>query len=147
MNIKLVDRELILGLIVSIIGLFMYTEASKLNDQASIFPKVILGIIILLSVLLLIQGIRKSIKNKYIQSSNKNMHLNDFKVPFFIFMLILIYVVLLDKMGFYISTAIFIPGIMIFYKNKNMIKIITTTVGTILFIHFLFVVQLKLFLP
>ncbi|SCZ79511.1 tripartite tricarboxylate transporter TctB family protein [Acidaminobacter hydrogenoformans] len=134
MNIRLIDRDVLIGLCATIIGLFMYNEADKLNAQASIFPKVILGIFIILSVLLLFQGIRKSIKNKYVQSSNTKMSISDLKIPFIMFLFILLYVILLDKLGFYISTAIFIPIVMLFYKDNNMIKIITTTFGTILFI-------------
>lgn len=132
------------GGILAFIGLYFFIEASKFTEQASTFPKIVLGTFIMLSLMLVVEGL---VKSKKLNMHSDAIKFEEIKIPLVIFTFITLYVIALNLIGFYISTLIFIPSIMLFYKQRKKIIIACSTIGVVLFIHLLFVVQLKLMLP
>jgi len=130
-------RDSIVGLFLVLVGGFFYHQAAGFSSQAAVFPKIILAVFIALAFLMFVVNLKKPVEHE-------NTVL---KYPMAIYGIILVYTVLLNLVGFYIATAIFIPGTMLFYKNFKVHKIALATIGTIVFIHLLFVMKLKLMLP
>jgi putative tricarboxylic transport membrane protein len=144
MKTSKLNADVIVGIILMLAGAYFYSLALKMNPNAAIFPKIVIGAFILLSFGMTIQGF---IRGKNGDENVSSIKLSELKIPLLIFVFITGYVVALEFVGFYVATAIFIPIVAGFYKNKKPICIIATTLGMIGFIHLLFVVQLKLVLP
>lgn len=144
MKTSKLNADVIVGVILMLAGAYFYLLASKMNLEAAIFPKIILGTFILLSLAMTVQGF---IRGKKGDENVTSIKFSELKIPLLIFIFITGYVVALEFLGFCSATAIFIPAVAMFYKNKKPIHIIATTAGMIGFLYLLFVVQLKLMLP
>ncbi len=130
-------KDSIVGLFLVLVGGFFYQQTAGFNSQAAVFPKIILAVFIALAFLMFVINLKKPVEHQ----STVLVY------PMAIYAIILVYTILLNLVGFYIATAIFIPGMMLFYKNFKVHKIVLATIGTIVFIHLLFVMKLKLMLP
>ena len=138
------NADVIVGILLMVTGAYFYSLALKMNSDAAVFPKIVIGAFILLSLAMTVQGF---LRGKNGNDNVSSITFSELKIPLLIFVFIIGYVVALEFAGFYIATALFIPIVAVIYKNKKPIQIIATTVGMIGFIHLLFVEQLKLLLP
>lgn len=139
-----INIDLIVGVLFVLVGTYFFWLTLEMNPKAAVFPKIVIGAFILLSLAMAIQAYSRE---KHGSKSVSTLLSSEIKIPLLIFALVTGYVIALDFLGFYISTFLFIPLIAGFYKNKKILQVIATTVGVIGFIHILFVVQLKLTLP
>lgn len=139
---KKIDQDIYVGIFLFIVGSFFFYNSYDLRDNTARFPKIILIAFLVLALLSIISGIIKTKKNNSEEKEKK-----DIKIPLLVFVFITLYVVLLDFIGFIIATLIFIPGVMLFYRNKKILQYAGCTLGTILFIYLLFNTVLKLQLP
>lgn len=139
---KKIDQDIYVGIFLFIIGSFFFYNTYDLRDNTARFPKIILISFLILALFSIILGIIKTKKNNSEEKEKK-----DIKIPLLIFVFITIYIILLNFIGFIIATLIFIPGVMLFYRNKKIVQYIGCTLGTILFIYLLFNTILKLQLP
>ena len=55
------------------------------------------------------------------------------------FLLTVVYTIAIKFINFFISTAVFVPIIMLLFDDKNVRNIILTTVGVELFVYIVFV--------
>ena len=85
------------------------------------------------------RGINVSIKNIFSWEENK--------LPLLGYALIVVYILLIDVLGFFVSTTIFMVGYMLFLKMRKPLTLMLVTLGVDVFVYFLFVMQLKLNLP
>jgi 4-amino-4-deoxy-L-arabinose transferase-like glycosyltransferase len=132
-----------------VLGIFLYHDVNKLIPAAALFPKIMLVTFIFFISLTLINGIRESIKSTKEQDfeSGRLLRWVENKMPYCVYAIILSYVVLLKMAGFFLATGLFIPTLMLFYKNRSKLKIFSVTVGTLLFVYVVFVCILKATLP
>jgi len=136
--------DLAVGVILVLVGSYFFWLASKMNPMSAVFPQIVIGAFIILSLGMAIQGYYRGKRGS---ENDSKLSFSEIKIPLLIFALVTGYVVALEYAGFYIATFLFIPIVAGFYKNNKPLQIIATTVGVISFIHLLFVVQLKLMLP
>jgi len=141
------NKDVYAGSVIALAGIFFFSETNKMNPDSVLFPKIVIAAFIILALAMVIEGVRKSKKNAFENKEKQIMTLAQIKIPLIIFLFITAYVIGLKLVGFYISTLIFIPAIILFYKNKNIVVILFSTIGTVVFLHFLIVVELKLMLP
>ncbi|WP_449537551.1 tripartite tricarboxylate transporter TctB family protein [Ferdinandcohnia sp. Marseille-Q9671] len=97
-------------------------------------PKMYSGILTLLSIILLIQGIRE-IRNK--KTETQTIYEN-FGLVVGIMALSVIYIFLIPYLGFYLVSAIFIILFLLLSRVKKIITIILVSVGTNLFVFLFF---------
>lgn len=129
-----------LGIVLLLIGTFFLKQSFQLRESTSLFPKIILSLFILLSIILIVTSLLSEVKDS-------DFKVSEIKYPMVIFILCICYVVGLQMIGFIITTLIFIPAVMLFYRNNKKILYIGCTLGTILFMYTLFNIVLKLQLP
>ena len=147
MKIMNLNKDVYAGIILTIAGFFFFSETNKMNPQSALFPKIVIVAFIIFAVVMSIEGLKKSKKNISENIEDPKITLNGIKIPMTVFLFITAYVIGLKFIGFYISTLLFMPALMLFYKNRNIGVLIGSTLGTIIFLHLLIVVKLKLMLP
>ncbi len=143
MNTSRLGTDFYAGIFLTLLGSVFLFLASELSAEAVIFPRIILVTFVILAIGMTVQGYLNSKRG----SGAKLLHLEGLKIPMLMFAFITAYVVVMDFLGFYIATAAFIPGVALFYRNRNPVHLIATVVGMLGFIHLLFVVQLNLVIP
>jgi len=132
------------GTFLTVLGGVFYSLTLEMSPEAALFPKIVLGTFILLSLGMTIRGYMHFKKTG---EAKNPLAFAGLRIPLLIFAFITLYVVALDFVGFCLATAAFIPGVALFYKNKKPLHILAATVCLIGFIYLLFVVQLNLVLP
>ena len=145
LNIKNFHPNIYIGIVLIVLSGFFYNMANQfVNQAAAIWPKGVLICIIALSALLIAQGITLTAKR------NDNKASNNFKsilVPLLTIVLIAIYAILMNFIGFFASTAFFCPLGMFALGQRNWKAIIGVTLGLDVFVYVLFVTQLQLQMP
>jgi hypothetical protein len=142
-----INIDVFIGIALTIAAIFFFTETLKINPGAAKFPRAVYGLFIAMSVLLTINGIRKTLKPSYASKNDFNFNFRVMGAPLAVFGIVAIYMALMYFTGFFISTAIFVPVFMLFYGIKNIRTILITDIALNLFVYILFVQLLRVTLP
>jgi hypothetical protein len=143
-EMKRLPADVYAGILFSLLGGGFYILAQDLTPEAAVFPKLTIGTFIILSIAMTIESLVNLKNNK---RAKQQLTFKEIKIPLIVFIFITVYVTAMKYLGFCLATIAFIPGIALFYGNRQIFHIITTTVCLVGFIYLLFVVQLKLALP
>jgi hypothetical protein len=108
------------------------------------FPRYTLYLLLFLGLLLTAKGYKNSEKVFNFTGFN----LENYKKPITILIMTLIYIIIIGKIGFFISTAIFLI-VSCFYLGgrKNIVKVLLVSSGTLIILYFVFIYWLGLLLP
>ncbi len=124
--------------------------------QSAVFPRFFLVGLLLFSLIILAGGIRKTKLLKAaddkgncgkLQGKEKNITFDELKNPLVGLAFIIAYIALINILGFFVSTALFLASLMLKLKIKNYLLVALTTIGVTAFVYVLFVSQLKLIMP
>lgn len=103
------------------------------SQSHTIMPKIILGVLVILAIVLLIQGLMKAKKENRLFFDFKDKHFfieNYDKLKIFgTIALLLLYVLSMNILGFIISSIIFISLFNILYAGKKEPKSIAISIG------------------
>lgn len=137
-------QDLVIGIITVALGVFLWiqTVVEKMEPQSESFSRFVLGIFILLGVILIVISLINAKK-----PAGKEVTLKEFVNPMIMFAIIVVYVLMLNVLGFFPATLLFMPAAMIYMGYKRPIPMICVTIGMNLFIWVLFVYSLKVRLP
>ena len=142
-----INIDVFIGIALTVLSGFFFYETVKMHPVAARFPKVVFGLFIIMSVLLTILGIRKTLKPELALKSDFQLNLLVIRAPLAVFGIICGYMVLMYFTGFFISTLVFIPVFMIYYGVKSIRTIVLTNVFLNLFVYLVFVKLLKVVMP
>ncbi|WP_077214898.1 tripartite tricarboxylate transporter TctB family protein [Bacillus dakarensis] len=140
MSLKLDD---FIGIIVIILSAFLYFLTNDLPEQSAFFPKYLIILFGVLGVILFFQ----SFKNKREQSKESSFSMKNLKDPSKALGLLIVYVILINLIGFFIATTMFVVVFMVVFKEKSFKKVVLTAVLLDAFLYVLFVYQLNVPLP
>lgn len=146
---RVIHQDVYISALLMILGGYLFYLTAKMKPEAARFPRVALGVFMILMVWTLIDGVRKSVKASR-DPEKKDVRLlkwEQSKMPFALFGITVVYAVGLDFLGFFLSTAIFIPVVMLFFRCRNVKLIAGVTIGALVFVYLMFVVFLKAALP
>ena len=142
MSQRAVDRIIVLAL-VFMSGSF-YVISESFPPGADTFPKVMLGIIFILSLILLGGSFRKKTEEA---SENVKGNLLIAVRPYLTVFFCAIYVIGVQFIGFFVSTFIFGTILMIYLGVKNYLTILISLISLLVAIYLLFVLELHVPLP
>ena len=146
-NKKKLHYDVYIGIIMLIFGLFFRTQTSVMPEQAAIYPNIILEVICVLSAGVLISGIMKT-KNAYQKGEvPASFTWNQLKSPMAIAVIIFAYLLLMSRIGFYVSTAAFVAVSMFFFGERSVKRICLVTAGVIVALYIIFSLLLGVILP
>lgn len=141
---KKIQDNVYIGVILLLFSSFFFSETFKMKEGTARFPRIILGIFVFLSICLIIKGIIETKKGKTVV---RGLPLKVIDYPFAVFFIIVIYTALINFIGFFPSTVLFVPCLMYFYRVRQWKTILLTTAGINVFIYVLFVMELNVTLP
>jgi len=137
-------QNLVIGLVVIAIGLFGVYNAMGMPDGTRPYTLVVTGIFTLLGLLL---------AGNAIVYRNKPAHdcgvvtAKEMINPMIAFLMILVYTLLIPRVGFFVTSAVFMLIMMVWMGYRKPVPMVLTTGIMLGFIYFLFVVQLNVPLP
>ena len=135
-------QDLVIGLIVVAIGVAMFIGTKDFPDVTQLYSRIVLIIFTVIGAVLVLTSLINAKK-----PGGEEVSVKEFVNPLIIFAIVVAYVVLIDLVGFFVSSALFMPACMLFMGYKKPLPMILTTIGMLAFIYILFVVQLKVRLP
>ena len=127
------------------LAIVFYVDSLKLPDAAASLPRILAGIIILLSFAMFIEAWYNERKNRKVQQgSNEPIH--GFRV--FVFAaLIALYVILIKPLGYFVVTPLFLIVALSYLKATQLWKSVLIALGFTFFCYMLFVWFLNLPIP
>lgn len=146
-KLKRLNRDVYIGLGLIAFSVFFLMESAKMHPGAAEFPKIILGVFLMLSGFLVVNGLLNTWKPERLKKSDKPIALAELKSPVVIAVLSLAYVAAIDLIGFFIATTVFVPAFMFFFGVRKLAPILIVTASIDLFIYVLFTKLLSVYLP
>ena len=122
------NADVILSTLLYIISGFFLISSTSLSKGSEVFPRVIAVLLIVMSTANLINAIRKKPKYEFKNISR----------AFKIFSVVVIYSVVIDIVGFFTSTFIFVFSIMFLLKYRKTKYLIIIPIGVVIFTYFVF---------
>lgn len=135
------DRFLTIGLFV--LEAFYFFLIKQLPPKAARYPQFVLSLMLFLTILLAINTF--IIKPKNVEEEDKFKG-NLFKQFFFVIAISVVYVILIDIIGFFVSTAIYLFVTMVVLKSNVKWSIVVSILFPI-FLYLVFVSFLKVPVP
>ena len=144
MKLRNIHANVWIGGVLIILSAIFYGMAGKfVNPSAAVWPRAVLVGIIILSALLVLNGVKQTAAH----ADPGLIPLDIIKGPMAALLVIVVYAVLMQFTGYFVSTAIFLPFGMFALGQRNWKAILGVTVGLELFVYVLFVMQLQLRMP
>ena len=144
MKLRNIHANVWIGGVLIILSAIFYGMAGKfVNPSAAVWPRAVLVGIIILSALLVLNGVKQTAAH----ADPGLIPLDIIKGPMAALLVIVVYAVLMKFTGYFVSTAIFLPFGMFALGQRNWKAILGVTVGLELFVYVLFVMQLQLRMP
>lgn len=146
-NKKILHHDVYIGIIMLIFGLFFRTQTINMPEQAASYPNIILNLICLLSAGVIITGIRKT-KKAYQQGEvPATFTWPQLKAPMSVAAIVFAYLLLMWKLGFYVSTTLFVAGCMVYFGERSAKRVCIVTGGFIIVLYILFSKMLGVIMP
>ena len=139
MEVKKNNTDVTIGIVIIIFSVLMMLPTRDMPDGAELFPRIILTCFIILGCLNIIAGLKKG---KVIRNQKNNI-----KNILITITAVLAYVLMIQFIGFFVSTVLFIVGFLYCFGQKKKSVIIFCIIGVCLFVYLLFIMQLNLTLP
>ena len=137
MNKKPIHQDVFIGLFCVGLCVLFYAMNMNLPSDAALMPKLLIGMMSIMSLLIIGQGLKKS---KDPETAQKKLLVwSDFKVPMITWGIVALYVALFYFVGYFVATAVIIPLLMLYMKQTNWKLIVAIDVGYLLVIYFAFV--------
>lgn len=106
----------------------------------AVMPRIYAAILFILGGIVVVQGLMA--KKREEEENEKTLGYAVISMVF-----VLVFLILIPVIGFYISTALLVVGLLLFSKVRNYILLISVPVGTVLFIYVCFEKLLKVAIP
>lgn len=125
-------QDFYIGIIALIFCAFVFYLNVGLRGNAGTMPLLLDALLAVFSVIILVNGIRKS-------SDKKFLTLEILKYPFIAWCLIGVYVLLFWLTGYLVSSAIMIISLMLFMRQRNFKIMLSIAAVYLLLVYFVFI--------
>lgn len=151
-------KDIINGIFLFVLMVFLYFQANLIDGEsrsgldALLLPKIIIGFVALLSLILIIQGFVKYRQKKTGKSTfSFKASLKKYQEVLIVFVSFGIYVLLLNPLGFILATLFLLFTLTAFIVKPRSIKrwivLSIYNISFTLFIYYVFTVVLRVMLP
>lgn len=142
---KFISSDIFLGVFCSIFSVIFLVQSLQFPDKVGFFPSFVLTLMLIFSLTVMCHGIYKTVQVRKGVADYANAELKKF--PFVVLGTIVVYVFCMQKIGFFVSTAVFLPCEMLLFGQRKVLPIVITTIFLLVFLYFIFVVQLNVYMP
>ncbi len=140
-----ISNDVWIGGFLTILAMIFLIQALKFPGESRYFPSAMLIALLITSLGVMGLGIWKTIRMRTGKADYTNPELR--KKPFLIFLSIVVYVFCIDKIGFFITSAVYLPCEMLLFGQRNGKVILLSTVICLACLYFVFVGQLHIHMP
>ena len=128
------------------LSLLFIIQSFKLTDSAALMPRMLAVLIILLSVVMVLQGLAA---RRNMIAAGRREEIPSINVPLVTLFLIFIvgYVALIEVLGYFVATPLFIIGTYLFLKAMKLQNAILVAAGFCALVYGVFVTVLHLPVP
>jgi len=133
-----IHQDVYIGFFCLALCLLIFVLNMGLPADAAMMPRLLDGMLVVLSVLIIYHGLRKS-KLPADQQEKKGLTWDDLKIPLITWGLVAVYVLLFYLTGYFIATGIMIIVMMRFMKQTSWPLILGIDAAYLLLIYFVFV--------
>ncbi|WP_025640395.1 tripartite tricarboxylate transporter TctB family protein [Schnuerera ultunensis] len=146
----------IAGILAIAFSLVFFFNSFQLPKEAVKLPRILVGLIILLSIGIMIEGyLRERRDTKTTKAADENNEEDEenklgpinYKRAIIFTIMIATYIFLLEPVGYFIVTPVYIISTYLFLKATKVKNMIIISVAFTAFVYFVFVVFLKLPIP
>ena len=137
-------QNLVIGLVVAAVGIFGISQALGMPDGTRPYTLVVTGIFTVLGLLLSANAV--IYRNKPAHDCGV-VTVKEMINPMIAFVMVAVYTLLIPKVGFFVTSAVFMLIFMVWMGYRKPIPMVLTTVGMMGFIWYLFVYSLNVPLP
>ena len=142
---KSVHYDVFVGGLLLLLGVTLFVLAIDMPTVPRRFPILVASFISVIAITILISGIRNSRNPETV--NEKAIDWGTAKYPLGFFGILTVYVILIQFIGFFVATSLFLPATMYFMGVRSWKKIVISILCTNAFVWMLFVWQLKIQLP
>ena len=141
MEKKQIHRDVFVGFFCLALCLLIYLMNNSLPADAAMMPKLLDGMLVVLSILIIYHGLRKS--RLPVEERGKALTWDDWKIPLITWGLVVVYVALFWATGYLIATGIMLIVLMRFMKQTSWPVILGIDVVYLLIMYFVFAKMLN----
>ena len=143
MEKKKLHQDMFVGIGALIFVAWVMFLNRKLPVGSALMPMLLCGLLAVLGVLIIFQGLKKSSSGKP-EDMKQLLNEDVLKVPLIAWLFVLGYVLLFFAVGYFIATGVMLIALMRYMKRTDWKMIIAITVIYLLFMYFVFVKQFGL---
>lgn len=149
---KYLHQDVVSGLVLVAICAILYPLTSGFSGEAAIWPRGVLLLLAALGVLISVKGVRRAAEERRGEGAadeeeEETLTPSLLKTPIALLLVVVIYAALLEIIGFFPSTVLFLGGYLWYGGVRDWRVLGGVVVGLNLFVYLLFVVQLNVPLP
>lgn len=142
---KFISSDIFLGFLCAVFAAIFLIQALQFPENVGFFPSIVLILMLAFSLAVIGIGVYKTAQVRKEKADYTNAELK--KRPFIVLGTIAIYVLCMQKIGFFVSTAVYLPCAMLLFGQRKVLPIILSTIGVLVFIYLVFVLQLDIYMP
>lgn len=136
-----IHSDVYVGIFLEALCAFFFFYGKKLPKDAKAFPYIVLFLIAVLSVFVIIEGIRKT-REANGGKAVKDINWKTIRYPLLTLAVSVVYYFLFRYTGYFIATPILLAGLMLIFGIRNWKPLVFITVGYLVFTYIIFVWQL-----
>lgn len=143
---KTLHSDMLIGLAMFIFSIIFLILSAQMPSDPALFPKLILTILIIFSILIIWSGVAKT----WAAEKQGVKHTPIFKHtrgPLVTFIALCLYIALINILGFFAASSIIAIFFMIYFGVRSYIQVMLVLIIMNTFIYLLFVWQLRIALP
>lgn len=149
---RYLHQDVIAGLVLVAICAIMYPLTYGFTGEAATWPRGILVLLAALGVLISVKGVRRAADDSRGEGTagegdEETLTPSLLKTPIALLLVVVVYAALLEIIGFFPSTILFLGGYLWYGGVRDWRVLGGVVVGLNLFVYLLFVVQLNVQLP
>ena len=139
---KQLHQDVFIGFICLAISLLVFALNTNLPSDAAMMPRLLGGMLTVLSILIIYHGLRKS-KLPVEEQGPKALTVDALKIPLITWGFVVLYYILFHVAGYFVATGIMIIALMRFMKRTSWPVIIAIDAVYLLVMYFAFVRMLN----
>lgn len=132
------DVWISLGLFAFIGFVYYETTLFKQADKTAVYPRILLGVLAALTIILLIGGIRKSTP-----TNDEKIKWGDMKMSLISAAIITVYELVFITLGYFVATPLFLLSLFTYLKQRNWKIMIAVIAVYLILVYLIFVMLLK----
>ncbi|WP_180994066.1 tripartite tricarboxylate transporter TctB family protein [Bacillus sp. Marseille-P3661] len=147
-----VHHDVFIGIVIILLSIVLYTKTFEFIGEAALFPRALLILFAIFAVYLIYNGLKKTKQMRegvevIYDGEEEQLTFSLIASPMCTLGIVIVYVALINIIGFFPSTILFIISFLWYMGVKNWKVYLVTSIGLNLFIYILFVLQLNVQLP